>query len=404
MRQLLVYASFVLIALWQPPLFAQDLPSNQTVTHGTINVVLANKNGIVVLTDSMLTRGSGPGAHHEATGQKLFRIDDKTVCAIAGFISKEPASDFIVHSSEVFDTFSAGLKNNDQIGMEDKLKTLTSLFSFRLQSAAEVDLAQNASEDTSGYRVELTIAGYNLDGVPKVGHTTISIVRDGDQPSAVLQNIYLTPVEPQLVRFLYGEPLIADALLQFPLGPEDNILDQLAASLKADRGASFTTDQMVKVAEALAAYTSKIYPSVGGKNQVAVLSDGKISRFDQEHFGAPPPADFSFVIANWGMGTDQFPLSGSIFFLKNGFIKVPVIIDNNYFMGNTFRDSIVVLNGRPREFATNNTVDNCTLILGPNSKLNDRLVKQILHQFAWKSVIHSPKLPSIQDLYKELNE
>jgi hypothetical protein len=39
----------------------QELESNDNlVVHGTINVALGNKNGIVVLTDSMLTSNGHP--------------------------------------------------------------------------------------------------------------------------------------------------------------------------------------------------------------------------------------------------------------------------------------------------------------------------------------------------------
>ena len=66
------------------PLGASD-ESNPILT-GTVNIVLANANGIVALTDSNQTYmvGSEPFTHSKP-GQKLFRIDDRTVCTIAGF-------------------------------------------------------------------------------------------------------------------------------------------------------------------------------------------------------------------------------------------------------------------------------------------------------------------------------
>jgi hypothetical protein len=50
---------------------------------GTVNVVLANSNGIVVLTDSLLT-GERNGVQVRLPGQKLFVLDDKTVGTLAG--------------------------------------------------------------------------------------------------------------------------------------------------------------------------------------------------------------------------------------------------------------------------------------------------------------------------------
>jgi hypothetical protein len=54
-------------------------------SHGTINILLANQNGLVAVTDSML---STPDDHHYPGHQKLFRIDDKTIATMAGSYSK----------------------------------------------------------------------------------------------------------------------------------------------------------------------------------------------------------------------------------------------------------------------------------------------------------------------------
>ena len=56
------------------------------VIRGTLNAALANTNGIVVVTDSIQTSGS-----HQLTdpGKKLFKVDQDTVCTIAGFGSEK---------------------------------------------------------------------------------------------------------------------------------------------------------------------------------------------------------------------------------------------------------------------------------------------------------------------------
>jgi hypothetical protein len=46
----------------------------------TINVALGNENGMVVLTDSMLTAGA---RQRPDPGQKLFKSDDRTACSLA---------------------------------------------------------------------------------------------------------------------------------------------------------------------------------------------------------------------------------------------------------------------------------------------------------------------------------
>jgi len=88
-RPILVSALvIVLSASASLPANAQEL-NNTAVFGGTLNVVLANKNGAVILTESMLSDESGPVPipRPETPGQKLFQLDDKTICAIAGFAS-----------------------------------------------------------------------------------------------------------------------------------------------------------------------------------------------------------------------------------------------------------------------------------------------------------------------------
>jgi Proteasome subunit len=61
-----------------------------TSTHGTINLLLANKNGTVLITDSRISNGNYQRISDHA--QKLFQLDDKTVCSIANFYS-DPGPD-----------------------------------------------------------------------------------------------------------------------------------------------------------------------------------------------------------------------------------------------------------------------------------------------------------------------
>ena len=69
--------------------YARDVPLKNSAnlglesTHGTVNVFLVNKNGLVVVTDSRLSNAAGIVGN----GQKLFRIDDRTICTIAGWYS-----------------------------------------------------------------------------------------------------------------------------------------------------------------------------------------------------------------------------------------------------------------------------------------------------------------------------
>ena len=78
----------VVLTLWLFSRIALASADPNPVLTGTVNIVLANANGIVALTDSNQT-GKSPSTGEPFTsplpGQKLFRLDDRTVCTIAGF-------------------------------------------------------------------------------------------------------------------------------------------------------------------------------------------------------------------------------------------------------------------------------------------------------------------------------
>ena len=72
----------LLFLLGAKSVLAAQEPGN--ISRGTVNIALSNANGIVLLTDSVQTVGD----HFKQPVPKLFRIDDKTVCSIAGFASE----------------------------------------------------------------------------------------------------------------------------------------------------------------------------------------------------------------------------------------------------------------------------------------------------------------------------
>jgi len=79
------FAVLVPAVLFMPSIFIPQVSAAEDlVIHGTVNIALANQSGLILLTDSMITAGDRQLSN---PGQKLFQLDDRTVCAIAGFVS-----------------------------------------------------------------------------------------------------------------------------------------------------------------------------------------------------------------------------------------------------------------------------------------------------------------------------
>jgi len=118
-----------LIVLWSATAAAQT--KNGGVSRGTINIILANQNGIVALTDSMVT--SNGRQLPELPFQKLYTLDDHTVCTIAGFLAAPAgAADIYIDAGALIREYSRQLSNNPQQTIREKLTSLGFLFSFNL--------------------------------------------------------------------------------------------------------------------------------------------------------------------------------------------------------------------------------------------------------------------------------
>lgn len=152
MRQFAVSLAALLtlpyLALAQQPLRDADL-----IVHGTINVALANKNGLVVLTDSVLTDGSG----HQLpeSGEKLFKLDDRTVCSIAGFVSATaPISDLSANTSAIIHEYVSQSARQGPQSIKERLRALSFLLNLHLSAIANV-------RDAGGYRTSIDTYGFS---------------------------------------------------------------------------------------------------------------------------------------------------------------------------------------------------------------------------------------------------
>jgi hypothetical protein len=144
----------------------------QTKTsEGTVNIALANVNGIVLLTDSALSSKDAQGVwHHEKTGQKLFRLDDKTVCSFAGFAAETGwvPPELNIEVTGIIAQFTDELSQHPVPELDAKLGAIGFLV------GSYIDLVTNRHEVVVGpgtpdtYKFEVIVAGYDADGKSKL--------------------------------------------------------------------------------------------------------------------------------------------------------------------------------------------------------------------------------------------
>ena len=375
------------------------------VVHGTIDVALGNRNGIVVLTDSILTSGT-----HQLSnpGEKLFKLDDHTVCAIAGFVSAPgPVPDLNASTSGILHEYIRQSAQQPTQTIAEKLKVLASLLNAHLTGIANVRQELKVPTRISNYALQLVIAGYDADGQPKIGKILLATSPMGPMLQSNLQEAEIVSVGQELVWKLGGMPDVAQRILSHPETiSNDRVLSRYALSLREDRGQSLTVQEMVSVAKRLAYYTSKTHREVGGPNQVAMLKRGSPIAIEQPplrkapkppiRFGLTVDVSFTngvailekgsavvFIRCSWN-GTQRESLQDDASqWMKKSFgsRREVIELDGNYFFGNNFTNYVLTYDGGPVTFDGTNRVKHSMLFFGHNAKPDGENVLQLERHF-----------------------
>jgi hypothetical protein len=168
-----------LLGLFSSQLFARNVPGPMKESHGTINIVFANQNGLVALTDTMLSFSDGS---HQPDHQKLFKIDNKTVCMMAGSYSAPGIggiAEFDLWVPNIMNGFAEEQRKVISAGVPlsfaRKFTRLKETFEHQLTSNLQAFVLAHPEIDIAKVQpLELTLAGYDIVGVLKVGEITLT--------------------------------------------------------------------------------------------------------------------------------------------------------------------------------------------------------------------------------------
>jgi len=368
--------------------------------HGTVNILLANHNGLVAVADSALSvTESVLGRDRQRTvgyGQKLFRIDDHTICAIAGFYM-DPGPSFGSQKSSFAYTAIPNLLHDyleerpdiARRSLTDKIESLTNSLIFGLEIVANLNQAAGIQRDLresqvtfAGYENgDLIIARVNL--VPQVGLGGITYVKESVPPIRVGE---------RLASSVAGLGDVALDALSHPdkiTRPGPN-LQFLAESLKADHGASLSVDDMTTIAKAIEWRTANTYPNVvGGKREVAVLSGGTLSAFNPYEGDQPKQNGrrFNWLKDSHARNPNKLPgatgitvasPTNAVFVSNSDFEGRRQPLDNILFTRSTFTNCVLTYDGAPMVlFDKTNIVENSTLEVGAQVKDDDPFIIQL---------------------------
>jgi 20S proteasome alpha/beta subunit len=344
----------------------------------------------------MLTSG---GNQLPDPGQKLFKLDDRTVCSIAGIVSASaPIPDLNLSASAIIQEYAKQSAAQQPQSIAERLRALTALFEIHLSAIANLQDWTGKPIQIDDYRIQIIVAGYDLDGRPKIGKVSVgtrkllggSLISESDDPSVDV-------IEQTLVIRLNGMPDVASKLLLHPeLHPDDSTLNRYAIQLHQDGGASLTVEQLVELAKRLAFYTAAVHPEVGGPNQIAIFRNSEAVRVEQQAFPNPPKSviEFSLSVGN--------KLSASVFtlsivplrltpgthgvFIKNEWDNATQELDGNYFIGNTFAGAALVYHGGDVNFGSSNHVIDSMLFVGPLVDPKGATLQRLVKSFQWSRI------------------
>jgi hypothetical protein len=257
-------------------------PHKTPPTHGTINVLLANRNGVVLVTDSRASDQQGRKVHDRS--QKLFKIDDATVCSTAGFGADPGPGDTIRETvtGEIQSIVDGLAKSSGPMSFRDKIEVFTSTLKAQLVNLeTDYEYAQKAPGTPSHSKQDLILlfAGYDKEGtaIAKVV-ITVNPTQTIDSHRIFEDSVHteFKPVVKDLVYFTAGVDDTVKYRLQSPAAFDTEAeLNDYRNAVRDGKTANLRVEQL----ESLARYLEKDasgYPVVGGPVQIAKIVDKQV--------------------------------------------------------------------------------------------------------------------------------
>ena len=299
--------------------------------HGTVNIWIANSNGLVAVTDSRISQQGKPVGE----GQKLFQIDNHTVCTIANWYSwSGPSVDqmhFPAYSSiaNVINNmiFHGAIPSNESL--EQKIQQIEDAVGFTLEMIQSISAAAGGPEESLAS--EITVGTYE-NGHYRIATVTLVPLSSASEFRFIEKERNILEVGKSVAFIVRGIPDVAEPILRnpdkFQFG--DVFLKRYAKSIKDDRGSSLCAEDMRRVASNLEKVTSMKHPlEVGGTVEVASVIGSAV---DMENPLAERSAS-SYIIPN-----------GRFDVLKNSHISngyTGILVDAPYavlVLGSTFNN------------------------------------------------------------------
>jgi hypothetical protein len=275
---------------------------------GTVNIILANRAGLVAVTDSRL---SAPGLR-PGTGTKLFKLDDHTLCMIAGWYSSDGPTVDGVHYPlyeaipTIINQVAIEFEHFNHFSLSEKLEVVSGGVLVALDRMDTLARVRNLHVPVDS---QITIVSYE-DGQAKIA--TADIVRN-DSGELMKLNIIYKPIittQEKLIYSVAGVKDVAESYLSlYKLDKRDPILSNYFQNMSKDGGRALGLDDMVLIAKKLARLTEQKSPQVvGDPLQIATIDHGVVTIVEKPDF---PEETVRSPYGHWIDSIDDMHVEGT---------------------------------------------------------------------------------------------
>jgi hypothetical protein len=391
---LLLLSAFLVTNLSSAELRNEHSADNIKRTHGTINIVLGNRNALVAVTDSNLTAADGSLFKYQAP--KLFRLDDKTICTIAGYYSaygpefEDKSYPVTMLISHVIDRYPGHSYKNASISQKADLLIGMLQFSLQLTENVTATVAKSKGSPILPTKLYLTVAGYDGDKFsvkqivlePEISSSgVLHFVPKIASSIGPCQNTFL--VTKGFYCALAGLPEVAKNILESK-DPDSQKVPEVKKYLQAiesGQADALSVDDLLALAKYIKERTATYYENkyVGGETEYAKLSDDKLIFVEPVgDLPIPEALPFNFVEDDdltgpvWG-GAQTPSLGGisptaiiGVFVINAKFQNLLQPLDKKIITQSSFKDCLLTYSGDPMTvFDASNKVSGGKLLISP---------------------------------------
>jgi hypothetical protein len=358
--------------------------------HGTINILLANRNGMVLVTDSRTTgsRPDGGAPFHTDNSPKLFQLDDKTVCSFAGFYSDPgPHGELPLQTPGIIASLGYKLSSGSkELSFDYKVQLLAASASILLSEHAAAN--EYASHGYPISKLLLLVAGYDLDGSEKTAKLEIS--DHGD-----LMSERVLPVGDGFLFLTAGiDDGVQARLLDPDLFATEVQLKDYHLAYDSQQTAHLSLDQMRELARYLEGEAAS-FSVVGGPIQEASLSNGNV-KMNVPNNLEKAQNPYTTLVLSGGTLEHSGVVAVSrrpVAYVNDSCMGTGIVLDHAKIIAGKYQNCNFYFDGERFYRDPNVQIISGKLIFGPDMTADNYLVKEAAKKLPELTVISYKELP-----------